>query len=369
MAFSDKNEEEAPREIALKIKSVFPRATNSVLVFFTNHYPSLNILKIIHFTLKPRTLLGMQVPHLIYEDRIIEKGIIGCCINDESVTLKEVHIKSSDPREVESSLRIASRDNAGGKRFMFSFLPHQFDVYNFLRGVELSLGKSFNIFGAGYNIKYAYKSYQIINNNIDEGSVNILIGGAESHPFKIGGFLPLGKSFTVTKVISKKGVIMEIDNQPAVNIYKNYLEEKFDTFRKNKLFAMYPLGIKEESGGYHLINVLNVLEDGSLFCIGDVKEKTQANIMIMHPPSLFESLEKILAPLKKYGEGLVLAINPMIRKKILKDEAEKEIRLIKNILGDKFKLIGICCDYWLSPNEETREIEITSGNLLLNLWK
>lgn len=367
IALSEKNNEEGIKEASLKIKAFLPKLIKYALVFFTPHYQPLTILKTADLLLRPGLILGIQAPSLIFEERIIEKGIILCCINKDEAQLKEIFIKSKQAQNIESSLDASLRENAR-KKFLLSFVSHQFNSWDYLRGVELSLGKIFNIWGAGFTKRYASKNYQIINKSIDEGLVNIAGEGVEIDSLRIGGFLPLGKPFIITKAISKTGVIMEIDGQPAVNIYRNYLQEKFEIFKKNYLFPFYPLGIRT-NGQTRLISIVNCLEDGSLVSIGKIKKDLEAHIMLLNPLSLFESLKVELEPIKKNKEGLVFIINSLIRKKILKDYAEEETKLIKQYLGEKFKTIGIYSDYSFFPDKELREISMETSSLLLTLWR
>jgi hypothetical protein len=363
IALSEKAADEAPREVSLKIKAVYPKVIRHLLVFFTPQYQPLSILNSIHFTLKPQLLIGAQTPFLIFENRIIERGVVACCINKQEADLKELFIKNDEPQNIESSLRMGLKYFPREKQSIISLVSPQFNVLNYMRGIELSLGKSSEVFGAGYIKKYFSKNHQIVADQIEEGLVNIIVTGIETDCLQISGFMPLGAPFTITKAMSKTGIIMEINGQPAINIYKHYLGNKFDAFIKNYLFPLYPLGIKE-GNTTHLVSVIEHLQDGSLACVGQIKENTEAHIMILQPSYIIDSLEESLMPLKDNEEGLVFIINSMTRKKILKEHAQEEISYIQESLGDKFKIFGIYSDYAFFPDKETRQIQLTAGNLI-----
>lgn len=368
IAFSEKKGDEAVKEVSLKIKSVFPKSVKHIFVFFTPHYNPQEVLNTINFTLKPQTIIGLQSPLLNFEDKIIEEGVVAFVINKESAGFKTILIKEDEVQKIESALRLSLKEYAREKEFIFSFLSPRFNYRNYLRGLELSIGKSFNVFGAGYIRKYAAKNYQIVNNMITDGIVNIMGSGIHTTSLSITGFIPLGKPFTITKVIAQRSIIMEINGKPAINIYKDYLEDKFNTFLKNYLFSLYPIGIYYNNN-IHLINVVECLDDGSLACIGNVKENTQGHLMLFHSQALFDSLKENLESLKSHGEGVVFMVNSMLRKKVLRDYAQEESRIIKQLLGDKFKIIGIYSDYSFFSEEETREINLEAGNILMTLWK
>lgn len=363
IALSEK-EEDAAKEVSLKIKSVFPKFVKYLLVFFTPQYQPLNILNTINFTLNPQIVVGMQSPFVIFEDRLIEKGVVACCINKSACELKELFIKNDEPQNVESSLRLSFKNYPKEKHFISCLLSHQFNMLDYLRGLDLALGKTVNIFGGGYLKKYFPKNYQIIGNAVEDGSANIIAKGLDFNFSKIGGFIPLGKPFTITKVMSKKGIIMEINGEPAINIYKHYLGEKFDTFMKNYLFALYPIGI-QKGNDMRMVSVIEYLQDGSLACIGEVQENSRAHIMLLNPAALMDSLKKTLEPIKNNNDDLVFIINSLSRKKMLKDRAEEEIAVIKETLGEKTKIFGTYCDYSFASDRETREIGLEAGNLLM----
>lgn len=367
IALSEKNQKEAIREVSLKIKSIFPKAIKYVIVFFTPQYNPSFLFETIDFTLNPVQVWGLQVPLLIFDDKIIEKGIIACCINKNDALLQDVFIKQYQPQDIEAALHQSLKNFKGKKRFIFSAIPPQCQPANYLQGISLSLGKAAAILGAGFTKRYSAKNYQIINKTTDEGLLNIIGSGVDLTFFKISGFFPIGKPFAITRVIKERNIIMEINRQPAVNIYKKYLEDKFAVFQKNHLFPLYPIGIQKD-GKTYLINIKECLEDGSLICVEEVKENTTAHLMLLHPRTLLNSLKDSLLPLKNIAANFVFMINSLSRKKILRDAAGEEIRTIHNVLGDKFKIFGIYCDYSFFPDKELRKNIMESGNLLITLW-
>lgn len=137
---------------------------------------------------------------------------------------------------------------------------------------------------------------------------------------------------------------------------------------KNYLFSLYPLGIYYNDD-IHLVNVIECLKDGSLACIGNLKENVQGHIMLFHSQALIDELKRKLDFLKTRGEGLIFMVNSMLRKKVLREYAYEESRAIKQILGDKFKIVGVYADYSFFSEAERREISLEAGNILMALWK
>jgi len=368
IALSERDQEEAIREVSLKIKANFPKNINYLIILFTPHYNPANIVKTVNLTLKPQKVLGLQSPALIFEEKVIHKGIVACCINKEAVEWKEKFLESINLQEMESFITSSFKKLKGKGFYLLSFASATISPFTYINKMRSSLGKVINLRGIGYIKKYSAYRPQIVNNNLNEGLVNIALKGLQISYSKLDGYLPLTKPFTITKAATKRGIINEIDGQPAIEIYKRYLEEKFDVFVKNRLFSFYPLGIMTE-GIIQMINIIDCLEDGSLVCLGEVKEKALGYIMFFDSNLSLQNLKNKLKIIKKSEPGLAFIVNSLTRKKILRENSEAEIKLTKQILGDKVKMIGLYCDYSFFSDDEKGDIDIESGNFIITLWQ
>jgi len=368
IALSERDGEEAIKEVSLKLKSVFPKNINYLLLLFTPHYSPPNIIEGVHLTLKPKKIIGLSCPCLIFEDKIIDKGVIACCINKQGVASKEVLLKSEQTQEIETLLRLSFQKPHHEGYFLLSLLAPRLNPNIYLNAVRLSLGKAFPLFGIGYAGQQTWHVYQIIGDTVNDGSASVALEGLNIQTTKIEGYTPLGKPFVITKAIPEKGIIMEINDQPAVRLYRHYLQEKFDAFMKNSLFSLYPLGIKSE-GHFGLVHVMNFLDDGSLMCIGEIKENVSGHLMLLDASLATDSLYNKLSLFEYAQEGLVFIINTLARKKILKNSAHDEIAMIRQMLHKDFQIMGVFCDYTLSPDRERAAIAMDANNILLTLWQ
>lgn len=364
---SQKTQDEAIKDISLKIKLKFPKSIANLIILFTPEYSASNILKILKLTLKPQQILGLQSPYLIFEDKIIQKGIVACCINKEGVELKEDFLKAENLENAEKFLSSFFKKLKGKDFHFFSFISAKVNSFLFLRSMRLSLGKIFSFLGAGFTNSYSLGDSQIVTNTTGDGLIAFALRGLKVNTFRLGGYLPLGKPFTITKTASQS-VIREINGRPAMDVYKRYLEERFKTFLKNKLFRLYPLGIKNKDS-LKLIHITDFLDDGSLACVGQVHVGDCGHIMLLDSALLLEDMAKRLKPLVGKGQGLAFIINSLPRKKILKDSAQDEIKLMKQILSDKIKVIGLYSDYHLCSDQQKGDIDIETADALITLWQ
>ena len=368
IAFSEREQVEAIKEISLKIKLVFPKKIDYLIILFTPDYNPKNLLKTIDLTLKPKKVLGLQSPFLIFEGKVVSKGVVACCINKDGMELHEIFSKASSSQEIESFLTSSFKKLKRRDFSFFSFVSSQVNPTTYIRGVKISMGKFFELLGAGFRKQYSSYNSQIVNNELGNGIISLALKGLRVRSLRLGGYVPLGKPFTITKTTTDRNIILEIDNQPAINIYKHYLQEKFKTFVKNHLFSFYPLGIST-NGSLRLINIIDCLEDGSLMCVGEVKEKEYGHIMFLDSSLFIRTLKDTLAPLRNNGQALTFIINSLTRKKTLGEGAKREIAAIKETLGNKSKVIGLYADYSFFSDKEKGNIDIETGNLFVTMWE
>ena len=94
IAFSQKEGEGAIKEVSLKIKRIFPKRIDYLILLFTPHYTPSHILKTVNFTLKPKKLFCLEAPWLIFEDKSVQKGVVACCLNKKELFSHEVFLKA-----------------------------------------------------------------------------------------------------------------------------------------------------------------------------------------------------------------------------------------------------------------------------------
>ncbi|MDD4294667.1 MAG: FIST C-terminal domain-containing protein [Candidatus Omnitrophica bacterium] len=368
-ALSNKDSDSAIKEISLTIKRIFPINVGHIIAFTTPHYNLQKIYQSIEFTLRPSDITIIQSPLLIYNDKIIEKGITACAFNRSNITLKQATIENDDPQLIEQKLRKLVQQTTHQQKMALSFLGPNFLPSHFRKTAEMSLGKFFQLYTAGYTHDahgYAYKTY--IDNHEAATSLHTIFNGLNNTFVNLKGFLPLGNGFKITKAINDSGIILEIDNKPAITLYEKYLGEKFDLFKENNLFSFYPIAIRS-ANTTHMIYVKKHLEDGSLLCIGDILTDLPANLMLFDPQFITHKLPEKLNAFKKTEQGIIFMINSLARKKILKNKAEEEIQAIRANIDKDIDIIGIFADYTMYPNKFIKGISWETGNNILMLWE
>lgn len=364
---SQKDETTAAKNISLEIKAKFKANPHFIFILFTPDYNPKNLFKIFKFTLKNPNIFGICAPLLIYQNKIIEKGVISCCINKKNAKINNLFIGSQDSEKIEYTLKSHFKKTKRKNVKLISFLSTRIDPSSFLKGMKYSLGKLVNFSGAGYQHKYFSGEQFMLNKGIGNGLINLNFDEISTQTFRLHDFIPFGKPFNINKINSKQQLIYEINNKPAVDIYRHFFEEKFNTFLKNRLFTYYPIGISYKDN-FHLLTILDILEDGSLLFRGNLRNKKKGNLMALKEIYSKNKLNNKLNKIKDRGNGLVFIINSLSRKKNLGTKSSEEIKNISDFFYPTKKTFGIYSDYYLFPNSETQDATVETGGLLLNVW-
>lgn len=217
-----------------------------------------------------------------------------------------------------------------------------------MRGVQEVLGTSFPIVGGSAADEFLFeRSFQYSRGKVLSDSVcGVLFGGKIA--FGVGarhGWRPLGKHRKVTR--ARLNRIEKIDNKPAVEIYENYFGKDIDNLREPlaRMAILYPLGMAipgEEE--YLLRNALRVEEDGSLVCAGEVPEGSEIRLMMSSKEFVLEAAKKAADQALRGMEGvkikLAIIFNSISRYKLLGRMAQREIEIVRQVLGRDVPIIG-----------------------------
>jgi hypothetical protein len=227
----------------------------------------------------------------------------------------------------------------------------------FVRGAQEVLGNGFLIAGAVSTAEHAStRTRQFFQQQcLQDAATGMIIGGqikmaVSSHH----GWRPLGKPRAVTRVDGH--VIRTINNEPAIQIYREYFGQEADLLETSKMSnvsLLYPLGIySEEENGYILRNPVEILGDGSIVCQGEVPEDSEVHLMIGNKDSCKEAaLKAALEIQEKMGPHIkvLLIFESIARHKVLGRSALQEIKIIRDVLGPQIPLIGMYCYGEIAP--------------------
>lgn len=226
-----------------------------------------------------------------------------------------------------------------------------------LRGAQEVLGTSFPIIGgSSVDDRLFQKTYQYLNDDVyTEAVVGLLLSGN----MKIGigessGWQPIGRPHKITK--AKSNIIKEIDKKDAIEIYEDYFEKTFDELRKDGIIRLglnYPLGIRNinKKKDYVIRIPLKVEDNGSIILSADILEDEEISLMIGDKNLILEAASQAcreaIKHLKNPDIKFAVIFSDIARLQLLRKDSQKEIEIIKEILGKNVPLLGCytCGEY------------------------
>lgn len=167
-----------------------------------------------------------------------------------------------------------------------------------------------------------------------------------------GGWDTLGIKYLVTK--SKDNILYELDSQPALDIYKEYLGERASELPLVGAYFPFELSNPKKQSHSVIRAVLAVDEnEKSIYFGGDVIEGSYATLMRGNYDRLIDGATSAAEQASLVGynnqELLSIAISCSGRKIVLKQRAEEELEAILDVLPNTTKQIGFYSYGEISP--------------------
>lgn len=156
-----------------------------------------------------------------------------------------------------------------------------------------------------------------------------------------GGWTPFGPERIVTK--SDSNILYELDNQPALDLYKKYLGNKSKELPGSAL--LYPLNVKTKDEKQSIVrSILNINEaDNTMILAGDIPENSRVQLMMTNVDNIAnasESAAKQALELRKNKPQLALLVSCIGRKIVLDQRVEEEIEEVVAVVGAKTTISG-----------------------------
>lgn len=183
-----------------------------------------------------------------------------------------------------------------------------------------------------------------------------------------GGWSTFGPERIITK--SSGNILFEIDEQPALDLYKKYLGDKAKELPKIAL--LYPLNItfegKKEAVVRTILRINN--ENASLILAGDVPENAKLQLMMASVDGIVEGARiaaKQAMKGRKNSPEIALLVSCVGRKLVMNQRVEEEIEEVQKIIGNKAAIIGFYSYGEMSPFSENLFCDLHNQTMTLTL--
>ncbi len=157
-----------------------------------------------------------------------------------------------------------------------------------------------------------------------------------------GGWDSFGIERSVSK--SKGNVVYEIDNTPALELYKSFLGDKANELPASGL--LFPVNMRAERDGVPVVRTILAVDEEkqSLTFAGDIPEGSYIRLMKANIDRLISGAEEAarisIDPLPETTPDLAVLISCVGRKLVLKQLIEEEVEAVQDIVGAKTTLTG-----------------------------
>ena len=190
----------------------------------------------------------------------------------------------------------------------------------------------------------------------------------------LGGWDPFGLERVITK--SKDNVLYELDNKPALTLYKEYLGEQAAGLPSTGL--LFPLRLRITNNGKEVEvvrTILNVNEaDQSMTFAGDMPEGTPAMLMKANFDRLIDGAAGAgNMSLESLGSGraqLAILISCIGRKLVLKERVEEEVEAVRSAIGNEAVIAGFYSYGELAPVAATeKQCELHNQTMTITTFR
>ncbi|MBS1493720.1 MAG: FIST C-terminal domain-containing protein [Bacteroidetes bacterium] len=309
--------------------------------------------------------------------------IVGTNVIDNSIIATAVQFKSS--HLAEHSLKIGSTDESFdiGRKLVEGFnqggLKHIFVLSDGLNinGSELVAGmrsvlpEGVQVTGGLAGDGADFKETVVINSHgtAESKVINAIALYGEDLTIgygSFGGWDSFGIDRLVTK--SKANVLYELDNSPALELYKSFLGDQAEALPASGL--LFPLSMRMETDSQPVVRTILAVneDDQSLTFAGDIPEGSYVRLMKANVDRLIDgavtAAHTSLEPSKSHPD-LAILISCVGRKLVLKQLVEEEVEGVRNVVGNDTAITGFYSYGEISPFSKDAKCELHNQTMTI----
>lgn len=312
-------------------------------------------------------------------------------VSDDSIVLSAIKFDKTKLYFTESSINSADQSEEVGRKLADSIpkedLSHVmvFSDGLFVNGTPLVKGllsglpKNVSVTGGLAGDGPRFKETVVGLDNVAE-SKKIVCIGFYGKDIKIGygsfgGWDSFGISRTITK--SKGNILYELDGEPALSIYKEYLGDLAKDLPASGLLFPLNLNIKNDDGKEVEVvrTILGVDEnDHSMTFAGDMPEGSVARFMKANFDRLIDGASDAanmsIESLGSNKAELAILVSCVGRKLVLKDRVEEEIEATREKIGLQASVIGLYSYGEICPTAPTeRQCQLHNQTMTITTFR
>jgi len=183
-----------------------------------------------------------------------------------------------------------------------------------------------------------------------------------------GGWTPFGPERIVTK--SNANVLYELDNYPALDLYKKYLGEKSNELPAAAL--LYPLNVKKSKETQSFVRtILNINEaENTMTLAGDIPEGSKVQLMMTNVDNIANASENAAKKAMIHRNNkpqLAILISCIGRKLVLDQRVEEEIEEVASVVGENTTISGFYSYGEIAPFNDENNCQLHNQTMTVTL--
>lgn len=183
-----------------------------------------------------------------------------------------------------------------------------------------------------------------------------------------GGWSAFGPERIITK--SADNILYELDNQPALDLYKKYLGDKASELPQSAL--LYPLSVKTEGRKEAIVRTILAIDEekNAMILAGDVPEGSVVQLMMANIDKIAEGASKaaeIAMESRDKDPQLALLVSCIGRKLVMDQRVEEEIEEVIEEVGKNAAITGFYSYGELAPFSNSTRCELHNQTMTLTL--
>ncbi len=321
-------------------------------------------------------ITGCSTAGEIYSSSVFDDTIVANAISFEKAKMEYCSVCLSEVENVfEAGKKLLANFSQEGMQHVI-VLSDGIEVNgtDLVKGISSMLPSKVNVTGglAGDGADFN-KTYVIDNGEVRSGIISAIAFYGESLAIgygSLGGWSSFGIERSVTR--SEGNVLYELDNLPALEIYKSYLGDQAAQLPSSGL--LFPLSLRSSADSEPLVRtILGIDEETqSLTFAGDIPEGAYVKLMKANIDGLISGAEgaaeaSIFKSLDKMPQFAIL-ISCVGRKLVMKQLVEEEVEAVKDVLGEQVLITGFYSYGELAPFQHAEPCELHNQTMTITTF-
>lgn len=326
-------------------------------------------------------------PKAIFTGCSTSGEIHGISVYDDSISITAVQFENTKIAYHSVNINDFKNSNEAGQALISTFDLHvlkhvlvfseglHVNGSELVRGIRWKLPEGCNATGGLAGDGVDFEKTLVVTNDGELRSDHIAAIGFYGNNIHVGyGSLGGWDSFGIERNVTKStnNVLYEIDNQPALDLYKSFLGEKAKDLPSSGL--LFPLSMRISGSEKPVVRTILAIDENekSLTFAGDVPEGSQVKLMKANIDRLINGAEEAaktsLLPLKNRSSQLSILISCVGRKLVLKQLVEEEVEAVESAVGNASAITGFYSYGEIAPFMNGAQCELHNQTMTITTF-